>query len=900
MTIHFYLRFHTSFGQSLFISGNFDVPGNDKIDKPFPLLYLNDEFWHGAIEIPDINEIEEINYTYLLRNEDGTQIIEGETGRVIKQVQLKANQIVLIDTWNHAGTIENAFYTKPFREVIFASLSFPKKIKPAKNCTHEFRVKSPLLNKNEMLFITGSGKTLKEWNTKNPLLLTPEGNWFTIKLNLAKEKFPVVYKYGIYNIKEKAIQVFETGRNRILRDEHTKHKYAILHDGFVQFQRLWKGAGVAIPVFSLRSKNSFGVGEFSDIKLLIDWAKQTGLKLVQILPVNDTSATNTWLDSYPYAAISAFALHPLYINLAKVAGTQNTPLTKSLTKKQKALNDLAEYDYEQVMKFKISILKEIYLIEKDTFKDNTDYFEFFDINRHWLVPYAVFCFLKDKYRTSDFTKWKTNKIYNEDAVQKLASPGQKFYDDIAFHYFIQYHLHVQLKEAADYAHEKKVVLKGDIPIGIFRYGADAWVNPELYYMNEQAGAPPDDFAVKGQNWGFPTYNWAKMKEDGFSWWRQRFDQMSPYFDAFRIDHILGFFRIWSIPLHAVEGILGRFSPAIPIHINEFNERGIWFNYDRYCKPFITETIVKDTFGESATFVKEKFLALAGNEFYQLKEEFDTQRKIKDYFQQQEIENADFIVAGLFNLVSNIILIEDEDSQLQQFHFRISMDQTTSFRQLEANTRNQLMELYFNYFFHRQDEFWKREAMQKLPELKRSTNMLICGEDLGMVPHCVPDVMKQLGILSLEIQRMPKNSGIEFFHPKNAPYLSVVTPTTHDMSTIRGWWEEDRNKTQHFYNYMLGHYGEAPFFCEPWINKEIILQHLYSPAMWSIFLIQDIIGMSGKLRREKPQQERINVPSQSNYYWQYRMHINLEDLIKEKAFNEDLKKYVTESGRGNGS
>ncbi len=123
-----------------------------------------------------------------------------------------------------------------------------------------------------------------------------------------------------------------------------------------------------------------------------------------------------------------------------------------------------------------------------------------------------------------------------------------------------------------------------------------------------------------------------------------------------------------------------------------------------------------------------------------------------------------------------------------------------------------MDLYINYFFHRQDYFWKKEAMQKLPELKRSTNMLICGEDLGMVPHSVPDVMNQLGILSLEIQRMPKDTGIEFFHPKDAPYLSVVTPSTHDMSTIRGWWEEDRIKTQHFYNYVLGHYGEAPFFC----------------------------------------------------------------------------------------
>lgn len=897
MTVHFYLKFHTRFGQKLFVSGNIQALGNNKIEEAFALSWLDNESWQGSIVVLNNEELENINYTYYLDDDDGTRIVDGETNRTINVSGLEVEEVVLIDTWNHAGTTENAFYSKPFREIFFASALPGKKTAQTKNYTHEFRVKYPLLGKNEMLFITGSGKTLKEWNTKTPILLNHEDDWYTVKLNLEKERLPLVYKYGIYNIKEKTIESFETRRNRILPGGEIKGKYTILHDGFVEVHRQWKGAGVAVPVFSLRSENSFGVGEFSDIKLLIDWAKKTGLRLVQLLPVNDTSATSTWMDSYPYAGISAFALHPLYINLARVAGTRYAFILESSAEKQKALNGLAEYDYEEVMRCKLDILKQLYSAQKEALKEDTDYFNFFSINRDWLIPYAVFCYLRDKYGTADFTTWETNTTYDEGAVQELASPGQDSYDDIAFHYYIQYHLQMQLKEATDYAHEKKVVLKGDIPIGIFRYGADAWVDPSQYNMNEQAGAPPDDFAIKGQNWGFPTYNWPKMKENSFAWWRQRFDQMSPYFDAFRIDHILGFFRIWSIPLHAVEGILGRFSPAVPVYINEFHERGIWFNYDRYCRPFITEGIVKNVFGANAEYVKENFLVPVSWEFYQLKKEFDTQRKIKDFFQQAVVEDAAAIMTGLFDLVSNVILIEEEGSKMQRFHFRISMDRTSSFQHLEGNTRSQLKDLYINYFFHRQDEFWKREAMQKLPELKRSTNMLICGEDLGMVPHCVPDVMAQLGILSLEIQRMPKDPHTEFFHPKNAPYLSVVTPSTHDMSTIRGWWEEDRNKTQRFYNYMMGHYGEAPVSCEPWINKEILLQHLYSPAMWSIFLIQDILGISARLRREDPAEERINIPAISNHYWRYRMHINLEDLIKEDEFNEELKKYVADSGRG---
>jgi 4-alpha-glucanotransferase len=614
------------------------------------------------------------------------------------------------------------------------------------------------------------------------------------------------------------------------------------------------------------------------------------------MPVNDTTAEHTWHDSYPYAAISAFALHPLYINLEKIADKDHAEIIKPYKKKQKKLNELPVVDYEEVMQCKWSALKELYLACKKDFKNDIGYFEFFELNRHWLVPYAAFSYLRDKNKTSDFTTWKTHSSYDESEIQKLVSPSRSHYDKIALFYFIQYHLHLQLKDAVDYAHKNKIVLKGDIPIGIHRNGCDAWADPSLYNMDEQAGAPPDDFAVRGQNWGFPTYNWNKMNEDGFQWWRRRFDQMSNYFDAFRIDHILGFFRIWSIPLHAVEGIMGRFVPAIPIDVTEFYNNNIWFNHDRYCKPFITDEILGWLFHEKSNYVKEIFLEPSINEQYNLKKEFDSQRKIVAYLDENKSEDTDSIKQGLFDLISNIILIEEENSGEQKFHFRFDIKSTSSFQQLEYYTKEKLYDLYVNYFYQRQDDFWRKEALKKLPHLKRSTNMLICGEDLGMVPRCVPQVMKELGILSLEIERMPKDPNTDFFHPKTAPYLSVVTPSTHDMSTVRGWWEENREKTQRFYNYMLGHYGEAPYFCEPWINKEIVLQHLFSPAMWSIFMLQDLLGINETIRTRNPNDERINDPSDPHHYWRYRMHINLEELIKQKDFNKEITKYVKESGR----
>jgi 4-alpha-glucanotransferase len=898
MILNFYIRFSTKFGQALFVSGNNKALGNDDFSQAIPLNYFNEEFWQGKVDIPekDFHSLD-IEYRYFLKDSDGEHIIEWGNDRLIEFDKINSNEIVLIDTWNHAGEIENAFFTKAFQDVLLKSKADPIKPTFTNAYTHEFKVKAPLLKEGEVLFISGSSVQLGEWSTEQPLLLSKEGNWWTIRLDLTSENFPVAYKYGVYNTIDQIALGFESGKNRTLIGDNGRTGNTIIHDGFAQLAFPgWKGAGVAIPVFSLRTGNGFGTGEFTDIKLLVDWAKATGLKLIQLLPINDTTATHTFLDSYPYAAISAFALHPLYLNLEKVAGSKNAAVIKPLKKRQSELNSLPDVDYEEVMRLKFTVIRELYALEKEEFLNDTKYFEFFDLNRHWLVPYAAFCYLRDKYKTADYNQWKSHSDFDEATIQELASPLQKHYDSIALHYFIQYHLHLQLKAATAYAHRNGIVVKGDLPIGIYRYGCDAWMDPGLYNMDAQAGAPPDDFAIKGQNWGFPTYNWKKMQEDGFAWWRKRFEQMSEYFDAFRIDHILGFFRIWSIPLHAVEGIMGKFVPAIPIHVNELYDRAISFHYNRYCKPYIPDYIVNERFGAEASYIKEQFLIWIDG-IFQLKPEFDTQRKVEQYFKHQPLsERNTFIQSGLFDLISNVIFFEEEGSQSQQFHFRINMDQTTSFRDLDSHSRQQLKELYINYFFQRQDDFWEKEAMNKLPELKRSTNMLVCGEDLGMVPTCVPEVMRQLGVLSLEIQRMPKDPKTEFFHPADAPYLSVVTPSTHDMSTIRGWWEEDPAKTQRFFNTILGYHGTAPFYCEAPINKTIVLQHLYSPAMWSIFQLQDILGIDKTLRRENPNEERINIPADPKHYWRYRMHLGLEDLINEQAFNSTLKADILASGR----
>ncbi len=893
--IHFYIRFSTKYGQSLLLKTNIPDKAGKFEEQTVEMKYLNEVFWTYSLTI-DKKIQGAIHYKYLLKGTDGKLHSELYDGKTIDADKITADEIYVTDTWNFEGAAENAWYTAPFRHVLFGAQKPLVKPQPYRGNTHVFKVKAPLLGRNEVLGLLGSSGQLGEWNTGTPRWMSLEDNWWTVKLNLSKENFPVAYKYAVFDSKTKAFIRYEDGGNRLLQSFGNKRSVTTLHDGFIRFSDKWRGAGVSIPVFSLRSRKSLGIGEFTDIRLLADWAHKTGLKLIQLLPVNDTTDTGAWQDSYPYNAISAFALHPVYLNVEALAREKDAPIIKTLAKKRIQLNALAEVDYEEVLAYKWKIIKQLYQAQKADLFASEDYKLFVAENAVWLIPYAAFCTLRSKNKTADFRKWKQCSTYDRKAAEKVVYSKNKTGDEAQMHLFVQYHLHSQLKAAVGYAHKKGIVVKGDIAIGVSRNSCDVWMEPSLFNTYMQAGAPPDAFAAHGQNWGFPTYNWENMRATGFEWWRKRFTQMANYFDLFRVDHLLGFFRIWSIPFEQVDGVMGRFVPAIPVHINEFAKRGITFEYDRFCNPWITDRVLEELMGEFAGSL-HPFLQKNDDGTWSLKKEYATQRLVNDHFAGMEpSDESGQLKRALFYLVSNVLVFEEEDSNGQHFHFNIAMGNTSSFHHLDGYTQYQLWQLYHDYFFVRQDALWADQATGILRALKVSTDMLICGEDLGMTPACVPEVMYQLGILSLEVQRMPKPAGWDFFHPALAPYLSVVTPGTHDMSTLRGWWEENREMTQRFFNHQLQHPGLAPYFCEPWVNKAILIQHLYSPAMWCIFQLQDILGIDGKLRRQMPDEERINVPAIPRYYWRYRMHITLEQLLKEEDLNHEMASYIELSGR----
>ncbi|PKP54123.1 MAG: 4-alpha-glucanotransferase [Bacteroidetes bacterium HGW-Bacteroidetes-1] len=899
MKILFNVLYKSNWGQVVYVVGSDELLGNWNPHTALEMNYMGNNEWSVEMEAHEASIYE---YKYIVQEANGFLIWEGGPNRSILTSDYK--KILIRDIFHAVVDPERVLLSKVFTEVIMKpSNIFDQKIPCETNQTIRITITAPRVGVGFGMAIVGGASSLGAW--ENPILMSNRNfpKW-EIELDSRDFNYPVSYKYAIVNLADSKIATWEEGENRklsaivpnesdqvvVVNDEHFKYPVGN-----------WKGAGVAIPVFSLRTEESFGVGEFNDIKKLVDWCAKTGLRMIQVLPINETVATHSWLDSYPYKSITVMALHPMYLHLPAMGELKDKKLMKEFYQMGLTLNDKPHVDYVGVTKTKARYFKLIFDQNWKEVSRQKDYKNFFEENRDWLLPYAAFCYLRDQYKTSDFRQWGDYATYVPDQINALTDPSQPFHEHIAVHYFQQYHLDKQLREVVEYAHSKGIALKGDIPIGISPNSIEAWTEPQLFNLNGQAGAPPDDFAMMGQNWGFPTYNWDVMAGDDFAWWKKRLFMMEKYFDAYRIDHILGFFRIWEIPKDSLHGLLGYFKPGLPMTTTEIEDSGLYFDYDRLVKPYIRQHFLSDFFGKYTEEVRRKYLNEVDYEQYELKSEFDTQRKIYDYFSPlgvtKEVSDKEIVIRdGLMSLINEVLFVKDPYAKNPSYHPRIAFHFTYSYRELEDYKKEILNDLYVQYFYKRHEEFWKQHALAKLPAIVGASKMLVCGEDLGMVPDNVPEVMRLLNILSLEIQRMPKNPRVEFGHPADAPYLSVCTTSTHDMSTIRGWWEEDRTKTQRFYNHILGHNDQTPYFAEPWICQEVIHQHLHSPAMWTIFPLQDLIAMDGNLRWDQTDKERINVPSDPENKWQYRMILFLEELLEAEDFNTLIKGMLHIAGR----
>lgn len=850
--------------------------------RELPMRWVDGGHWEVEVECAD----EPLRYGYVYKR-DGITLREPAAREWAWQGGSPPPRVRFLDDWRSAGTVDRVYEAKVFEVVGGGARELGKFVSKGKN--HEFQLQMALLPEGLVPCVIGGHEALGAWEYARalPMVEVSENLW------KAEAELPpgerVEYKYGLYSRSEGTAVRLEDGENRVLEPREGADHVVVCDESFRRAADLrFRGAGVAIPVFSLRSEAGCGVGEFADLKAMGDWAAAVGLKMLQILPINDTTSSRTWTDSYPYSAISVFALHPLYLRLD--AMSYPPPDMGALASDRERLNALKDVDYEAVMEMKWRVTRGIFDANHNAILRDEAFLAFLKRNRDWVLDYAVFSVKRDEHGTADFSKWGGWSAYDPKQAESLAIST-----DAMYFIWLQYELDRQLADAVAHLRSVGVALKGDLPIGVDRDSVDAWVSPHLFKMNAQAGAPPDPFAAKGQNWGFPTYDWDEMKKDGYAWWRSRFAKLSRYFDAYRIDHILGFFRIWQVPQEHIEGIMGWFDPALPVRAEEFASRGVHFDRQRFCEPFITDHIIARRFGDFADRVRQDFLVDLGHGRYALREEFATQRKLADHFAKLapgDSAKQDWLRDSLMDLVAEVLFLEAKEGE---FHPRMSMQETDSFRELDGETQGRLRELYVDYFFRRQEAFWEAQAMEKLPAMRGASDMLLCGEDLGMVPACVPGVMRTLGILSLEIQRWPKDDKAEFGHPAQMPYMSVVTTGTHDMSTLRGWWREDDKARARYAWEMLGKaFPEEDLGADT--IRHIIAQHLHSPAMWAVFPFQDLIAMDAKLRSPDIEGERINVPAIIPFYWRWRMEIPIGKLADEKGFNGKLRDMVAEAGR----
>lgn len=855
-------------------------------NKTHPLYYTENGNWNAEVDYFS----KSIVYQYQLLDENEA-IIDEELSSHQLFFTHNYKEFSIFDVWNKKNFPENYLNNKILKNKLKGFKS--EKAAVLKKHTHLFRLEAPIYHPNWRVVILGNADALGNWEYLKtvPMAQTDFGIW-EVALTLPTDQL-IQYKYGLLDINTGQVFDIEPGENRWAYPNSEDHILQIKADHYFRFKsfEMYHAAGVAVPVFALRSENGFGVGEFSDLKDLADWAKKTNLSILQILPINDTTANYTWTDSYPYAAISVYALHPQYLSITQLDYSLPKELVKEFNEKKQELNALNLIDYEKMISAKWKFIKAIFNAHQEKILKDRNFKKFIKENENWLLPYSAFCVQRDKYKTPDFTLWKTHKKYIPGKIAPFFSVKSKDFIASMMHAWVQYQLHLQLKNAIDYTHDLGISVKGDLPIGIYRHSVEAWTEPELFGMDFQAGAPPDHFTELGQNWEFPTYNWEEMKKDGYQWWKNRFKALEQYFDAMRIDHILGFFRIWRMPRSATQGILGYFYPAIPIQLNEFEERNIPFNENRYTKPFINDEILSEAFGEKKEEIAGKFLIQNEDKTYSFAENFNTQRKLADHF-----ENLDEEGEKLISLLADVIFLEEEKENGEiVYHPRFNVQNTKSYQNLSTNEQNAISELYDDYFFKRQDAFWSANAMEKLPVILNSTDMLICAEDLGMVPECVPQVLNHLGITALKVQRMPSDN-IPWYNPKNAGYLNVVTASSHDSSTLRQWWHEDRNLSQQYFNKQLGQSGTAPWNLEPQLAEIIMKQHLYNNAMLAIFPIQEFFAADYELTNPNMDDERINNPAVFPHYWQYRMHINVESLTEKEDFNKKIASWVKDSNR----
>lgn len=719
-----------------------------------------------------------------------------------------------------------------------------------------------LKNKDE-LYIVGSDSRLGSWDTQKGLRLGCVGG-FTYYVDIDHIEGSVEYKFII---KSKNSVYWQLGGNNIY-DSSKNDLSEIFHKELMFENYNPKFSGVVAPIFSLRHKKDWGIGDFYGLKLLLKFAYRVNMSVVQILPINDTCITMTAKDSYPYNAISTNAINPMFMDMSCFE-------SQNMTAKEANVLSKIDYNIVSINKYKsIWNHTEAYLSDKNNVRNIE---RFAEQHNSWLDAYAHFIIMNDTAGLFGYKLSEYNKNYQNNSFHIF------FKNEILRIKCIQYILHTQLKDISDYANKKNILLKGDLPIGVNPNGLDVSINKEYFNVDFSAGAPPDDFALDGQNWGFPTYNWDIMETDNFSWWKNRMSSLNDYFSAVRIDHILGFFRIWQIPKNQHSGLLGFFYPSIPLDYNTVNGcLNDGWDIDYLSKPIVHEDYARKLLGCYFEKVIESKLLLAHCKkgFFNLAEETQVFYDNKN----DEVSNI------LRKLCTEVLFIKHNDN----YYPRIRPDKTNIFNHIGRDNQALIENIHSDYFFHKNISLWRNVAKKRLSAIKSSSDILLCAEDLGMIPSCVPDVLSELNIMTLEIERMPKEGQeTPWCNLDNLPYNSVLSTSTHDMPPLKLYWHRLSNDEKE--DYRARKLGDIDLNNEKCVLKTIVKNHLLSSSILCIIPLGDLLSFHDIMSQDASE-EQINHPENPDNIWDYRFPFYMDNLIEDNAIIDDISYMIRETER----
>ena len=666
-----------------------------------------------------------------------------------------------------------------------------------------------------------------------------------------------------------------------------------------------KLTGVAVPLGALYTKENPVIGEYPDLAVFAEFCKKSQIEIIQLLPVNDTGT-----QSSPYSGLSAYALHPIYIRLSDIP--EFKALYEADEKFRKKYDSFISkfgyalrYDYDGISKAKESLILDLYA-SSETYKNGKadEKLSKFIKDNDWVKTYSVYKNLKHNYEQASWKSW--HKEDQKKSAEEIAALWNKkaFYKEHLFHAWCQMIAAEQLLEATKKVHELGIKIKGDMPILMNDDSCDAWAFPQFFNQELRAGSPVDNENPTGQNWGFPTYNWKNLKADGYSWWKKRLTLSEKFYDAYRLDHILGFFRIWAIPDTDANAINGHTEPYAALKIDDLYKLG--FDDDRIrwlSQPHIPTGVIEDiTWNhESAHKILSVFCdKIENEELWRFKKSVKGSQQIywTNLSEYCNDDAANRIRQKLVEYWSNRTLLEVAKNKFVPLwiYFKSTSWQTLNDREKD------ILKKEFDALDVKNETLWRKQSDEILSELTKSVKMTPCGEDLGVDIKCVPEIMQKNGILGLRVIRWSRKwaeNGQPYIPFADYNPLSVATTSVHDSSTIRQWWNEEKDSAKAFVYENAEAFGlkkdwaEAEKYSQtdftPELAQKILAACTKANSMWLIVPIQDFLYMEKRYWLDNAADERINIPgSVTQFNWTYRLPLDIAELTNDDNLTEKIK------------